>query len=87
MVVPLQFRYLRVSNNQLSLMDTSPSRFLMLLLSNKQIAHRHLALLAIRTSNNTGLQLNKILIQSAPPRMFFSNLMPLRPIEIREVVK
>ena len=87
MVVPLQFRYLKVSNNQLNLMATSPLRFLMLLLYNNRIAHRHLALVAIRTLNNTGLQSNKILIQSAPPRMSFSNLMPLRPIEIREVVK
>ena len=87
MVVPLQFRYLKVNNNQLSLMDISPLRFLMMQLSNKRSVHQHLALVAIRTWNNTGLQSNRILIRLAPPRMSFSNLMLLRPIEIREVVK
>ena len=84
-VLPL-FIYLRVSKYKLALMDTSLSRFPIRLPSKNRSVHLHLDLVAIK-SNSTGLRLNRISIQSVPHRMSFSNLMPSKPIVIKEVVR
>ena len=86
MVAPPRFKFLKDSKFKPALMVTSPSRFPIRLLSKSHSVHLHLDLVAIK-SNSTGLQLNRISIQSALLRMSFSNLMPSKPIEIKEVVK